>query len=288
MSKFNVFIPLDIEKELFEKARKAPKTKDSGRYDNMCLEGLASDETKDTDGEELQPNGFIIDKFLKSGLINYEHLAKKSPKNIIGEPTAAKITNNNFWIRAKLYKGVELARDLWDSIIAMKESGSTRRPGWSIEGSAKERDPYNPKKVTKALITHCALTFAPKNGNTWADIVKGEQEEDFVKYEFDRETANGGKTYLLEIEGVNGTIRVNKDFSVKIIQKAMSAGSQSGLQLVGQITSGASLKKESLDKKLKKLQPEFSKSIIAINDNIELFSEKDLEIIRKRIEDFLK
>ena len=26
-------------------------------------------------------------------------------------------------------------KDLWDTILAMKESGSTRKPGWSIEGS---------------------------------------------------------------------------------------------------------------------------------------------------------
>ena len=285
MSKFNAFIPLHVDEELLEKARKATG---EDRYDNMILEGLASDATEDTDGEELHPDGFDIRKFLKSGLINYEHLAKKSPKNIIGEPIAAKVTNNKFWIKAKLYKAVALARELWDSILDMKESGSTRLPGWSIEGSAKLRDPYNPKRVTKALITHCALTFAPKNANTWADIAKGEQAEDFVNYEFDQQTANGGKTYLLEVEGVDGSlIRVNKDFSVQIIRKAMSAGTQTGRELNGVITSGASLKAESLDKKLKKLQPEFRKSIITVSNNMEILSLKDLEIIRNSVKNFL-
>ena len=45
----------------------------------------------------------------------------------------------------------------------MQESGSTRKPGMSVEGKALERDKKNPKRVTKALITNIALTMTPVN-----------------------------------------------------------------------------------------------------------------------------
>jgi hypothetical protein len=277
MKDFNFFVPLVADEEAINKAQQA---QGDARYDNMIVHGMASDSSTDTDEEEMLPEGFDVKRFLKSGLINYEHQVKKDPKSVIGEPFEAYVKSGKFFIKAKLYKASQLAKDLWDTIIAMKESGSKRLPGWSIEGKALERDFYKPKRVTKALITHCALTFTPKNANTWADIVKGEQAEDYVIPEFDLETANGGKTYLLEMQGSDGsTIRVNKDFSITIIRKAMSAGAATGMQLVGQVTSGASLKKESVDKKLKYLQPQFTKSLAVVAKAIES-GELNVELLK--------
>ena len=61
-----------------------------------------------------------------------------------------------------------------------QESGSTRRPGMSIEGKALERDPKNEKHITKAIINNIALTFTPVNFNSYLDFVKGVQEQDFI------------------------------------------------------------------------------------------------------------
>ena len=47
----------------------------------------------------------------------------------------------------------------------------------------------------------------------------------------------------------------------------MSAGHQTGAELIGKQTNGAALKKESLNKKLINLQPELKKSIIVLADN---------------------
>jgi hypothetical protein len=232
---FNFFVPLD--EKVIEKATKLPA---SERYNNMVLEGVASDDSEDIEEEILEPAGYVTNHFLNGGYINYEHLAKRSPKFIIGEPTFAEVKGNKFFIKAKLWPNSEVARDAWDKIIEMKESGSKRRPGWSIEGKALVRDPMNPKRIKKALITNCALTFAPVNGNTYADIVKGVQKEDYVDPIYDVDTEE--KEFIFEFEQKGKKYRVGKDFKVyEVIKKSMD------------IAATKPLIPESLDKKVKNI-----------------------------------
>lgn len=205
----NFFVPIDAEDYL----EKASKQTGRDKYNEMFLQGIASDNTKDSDEEELQPDGFVLDRFLSEGLINYEHLAKSGgPKYIIGEPVEAYAKNNKFFIKAKLWKGKQMAEDLWDTLLIMRENGSKKKLGWSIEGKALERDKFNSKKITKAQIHHCALTFMPKNYNTFADIVKGEQKEDFIKSEVENPMATN---YMFEFEKSGKKYVVTKDFKVE-------------------------------------------------------------------------
>jgi len=192
-NRFNFFVPFD--EDSIAKAAKLPI---ADRYKNMLLEGMASDDSKDIEGEVLEPAGYVIDHFIKNGYINYEHLSKKSPKFLIGEPISAHVKDNKFFIKAKLWENSEVARDAWDKIIQMRESGSKRKAGWSIEGKALARDPMNPKHITKALITNTALTFSPVNSNSWASICKGLQKEDFVEPVYDQDTDD--KEFIFEFD----------------------------------------------------------------------------------------
>ena len=77
--KFNFFIgvdPADIEK-----AKKFEKD-DDRRYENMIFEGVASDSSVDTDGESMEPSGFDISYFKKSGLFN--HKSRKPEISLLG------------------------------------------------------------------------------------------------------------------------------------------------------------------------------------------------------------
>ncbi len=241
--KFNFFIPIDSEE--LEKAK--GKT-GAARYDNMMVQGVASDSSKDTDGEHLLPAGYELDRFKKFGFINYDHRAKDNPKYYIGEPTEAKVEKNKFFVKGKLYKKSQIARDLWDTMILLDESDSTRKVGWSIEGKALSRDLQNPKIIKRALITGVALTLNPKNSNSFATICKGQYTESFIDYEYsidelEKSDANGGKiTYLVDIIDHEAGIRytIDKDLRLKV-EKAIST------------TSAQALIKESLDKKLKNL-----------------------------------
>lgn len=239
-NKFNFFIP--IESNELEKASKKTGT---ARYENMVVQGVASDSSVDTDDEVLEPNGYQLDRFMKYGFINYDHRAKDNPKYFIGEPTEAKVKNDKFYVKGKLYKSNKIARDLWDTMIMLKNADSKRKVGWSIEGKALERDLQNPKRIKKALITGVALTLNPKNANSYADVVKGEQSEDFINYQYEIEKsnkeANRGKiTYLVDITDHSKGIRytIDKDLHLKV-EKAIST------------ETAKPLIKEDLERKLK-------------------------------------
>ena len=90
-----------------------------------------------------------------------------------------------------------------------------RKPGFSVEGRALERDKNNPKKVTKALITNVAMTMTPVNANSFADIVKGVQTVDFVE-DNKEEINNGSNNVLVELQKDGYNIKIDKSFNVTI------------------------------------------------------------------------
>lgn len=223
MSKFNFFIDSEIPEEVYKSASKAKDSR--AKYNNMVVFGRATTNIKDRQAETLEPSGFLIDEFLSDGLVNLEHnyVRKGDPSAIIGEPIDAYIKDDAFFVKAKLYKGHKTAEALWDTLLLMKENGSKRKLGWSIEGKSLEKDPMNKKRITKAKIKNIALTFSPVGYNTYADIAKGEQSKDYVEPVWDEKTTNGN--FLLRQEVGGKVITVNKDWSVDIKEKSMDTGS---------------------------------------------------------------
>lgn len=214
---FNFFVPCSFAKA--QDTTQYPRG-DERRYENMVFEGIASDNSKDYEGESMEPNGFDISHFLKHGLLNLDHLtirAKELKSRFwIGEPLAAKIMDNKLWVKGKLWKNSPEARAFWDKCLEMAESGSSRKPGMSIEGRALERDPKNPKHITKAIINNIALTFTPVNFNSYIEIAKGIQTRDF----YPTDGADfGGNDIMMETVCNGVKTAVHSDFS--ITQKAI-------------------------------------------------------------------
>lgn len=261
---FNFFVPIEFEK--------AGTGED--RYKNMIIGGVASTNDRDLDEEILEPVGFDLSILKTKGIINWEHGSKSTPSSIIGEPIEAEVKNNKLFLKAKLYEKMSKARDAYDTMLAMRDSGATRKFGFSIEGKPIQKDPYNPKRITKAMITNIALCILPKNTNTFADIIKGIQVEDFIEPTYD---IPQDSDYLFK--GVYGDFEytLNKDFT---ISKAMCAGSETGQQLVGKNTNGAALKTESLDDDLKILTVPISTAKWAA-DNWDDFQEDTKKAIQK-------
>ncbi len=203
--KFNFYIPAEFI-----------KAKDSEGKHLMRVKGIASTPDKDSEGEILEPVGYDLDRFLKTGFINYNHLAKSDAAKIIGEPENAYINKQgNLYIEGKLYN-TELAKSVYNLANTLEKTGSNRRLGWSIEGRALERDIGNPKKITKALITGVAITPNPVNSNTFVDVIKGFQKKDWVQPEFSIDPING-QTYIIQYENSIGDIvTVHRDFSIQV------------------------------------------------------------------------
>lgn len=173
INNFSFWCPIDFTKAIDETTGE----------EIMLLGGIASTADEDSDGEFLDPKGFDIKPLLKSGLVNWHHQAKTNPGTIVGEPTKAEIRKEGLYIETKLYPSSEVAQEIWELAKTLDRDSKTRRLGYSIEGKVLERgsdDKTSPdyKKVTKAVITGVAITHMPKNPKTFANIIKGEIDED--------------------------------------------------------------------------------------------------------------
>ena len=163
---FGFFLPADVVKAKDDKTGE----------EKMQIAGIASTTDEDTDEEILLPSGFDLSYFTNNGFINWHHRQKDKPSAIIGEPSAASIVNGGKQMKVvcDLYN-TPLAREVYDlGVVLQTQSKTGRRLGFSIEGKVLERDKNNPKIVTKAAITGCAITYQPKNGSTIAEIVKAD------------------------------------------------------------------------------------------------------------------
>lgn len=146
---------------------KAYTTTDRGEK-QYILEGIASDEQSDQQGEQVIQRGMDFAPLLRSGIINWDH--KDGPENIIGEPLGAEIKKGSFWVRGRLYvESVDRARSAWELAQAMEASGGKRQLGWSVEGEVLQR---SGRQITRSEVRNLALTHQPVNGNTWAAIAK--------------------------------------------------------------------------------------------------------------------
>ena len=160
----------------------------------MVLGGIASTADEDSDGEFLDPKGFDIKPLLESGLVNWHHQAKGQPATIIGEPRTAEIRKEGLYIETVLYPSSKIAQDVWELAQTLEKDSKTRRLGYSIEGKVLKRKSDNPndpgyKHISKAVITGVAITHMPKNPKTFANIIKGEIDEEDDEFEKEEETA---------------------------------------------------------------------------------------------------
>ncbi len=240
-NKFTVFVPIEFEK--------SSKTGEQ-RYDNMRIKGVASNPNtgKDKQGQWLDPAGFDLNDFLKSGNLNYHHLWKKNPLAIVGEPTAARITKaNELYIEGVLYKDSSTAREIYDLGEILEKNSKTRRLGFSIEGIPLEVDPTDENKITKARITNVAITPNPVNYGTRMDLIKGGVEG----IDFERDNDD----FLIDViqDGIRYT--VDKNLNIEKSETAGyggESGSASSAEEMDRVTTRESVEHGKLPKKKRK------------------------------------
>jgi len=161
---FKFYCPVDLIKST---------NPDTGE-EEMRFKGIASSANEDSQGEFLDPTGFDLTGFR---WINWNHLGKSDPGMLIGEPdpTKTKITaSKELYIEGLLYKEMPAAVAAFQLMKALRNSPTGNKLSMSVEGKVLRRDPRNPKKILSAKITAVALCPVPINGDTWADVVKGE------------------------------------------------------------------------------------------------------------------
>jgi hypothetical protein len=135
--------------------------------DKRWVQGIASTDHKDLHGEHVNQEGIDTSYFINNGYFNYDH--KSGAENKVGEPTECKVTPQGLWVKGFIYKEKKMADFVWEHINSLSKSGARRRMGFSIEGRVL--------KESGAIIERCwiqdiAITPAPVNSSTWAEIAK--------------------------------------------------------------------------------------------------------------------
>lgn len=151
------------------KISKAESTsKDGKKGTTRWIQGIASTGSRDLQGEIVSQNGIDVSYFLKHGYFNNDH--KPGFENKVGEPTECKVTKNGLWVKGFLYEDHKIADEIWKLMHSQEATpGSRRRIGFSIEGKVKRR---NGNTIDECWIQDIAITPAPVNTTTWAEIAK--------------------------------------------------------------------------------------------------------------------
>lgn len=144
---FKLFLPVDIVKS----------TDTQG--EEMRIAGYASTNFEDREGDEIIQKGLDISEFLKYGWFNFDHDNSK----ILGypDPDKCKVNSKGLYVEGTLLKGVKIAEDLWNTAVALKKSGASRKLGFSIEGVVEKKNKLG--QIIKAKIYNIAITANPVN-----------------------------------------------------------------------------------------------------------------------------
>lgn len=215
--KFVFWCPLQKSEELVDPTTGEPI---------MRLGGIASTSDEDSDGEFLDPKGFDIKPLLTSGMVNWHHQAKEHPDTIIGEPSKAEIRPEGLYIETDLYPSSKVACDVWELANTLEKDSKTRRLGYSIEGKVikrKSNDKNSPdyKRIEKAIITGVAITHMPKNPKTFANIIKGDIEDDFNEDEKTEEqkSLDTERGAALKKESVDSKLKVTTFSKAEVLER---------------------------------------------------------------------
>lgn len=148
----------------------------STKSGQRIVQGIASTEDIDAQGESVLQQGIDLTPLLKDGFINADH--KTGFDNIIGEPIEAKITHAEggkpvMFLKALIYEGVPQADAAWNLLNSLEkgraDGATNRRLGWSVEGAVLER---RGNLIAKSVVRHVALTHQPVAYGTFAALAK--------------------------------------------------------------------------------------------------------------------
>lgn len=195
------------------------------------IKGIASTDDEDLQGEIVKQGGIDTSYFLKYGYFNNDH--KPGAKNKVGQPTLCRHTKDGLYVEGTLFKGshAQVANELWDFILTLKDSDSDRRVGMSVQGKTRRRQG---NIIMSSWIQDIAITPAPINTHTWVDILKSFSGCTWC--------ANQGTDVCLSCGKCSKSLTGDEDSDA---EKALSVGH--GNPTVGGGTSGAALRTESLD-----------------------------------------
>jgi hypothetical protein len=163
-----------MSKFIFDTTCTLSKAENKDYYE---IEGLASTNDKDLEGEIIEQNFDLSAIKEGKGYLNCDHGHNYENKDHarIGVIDDAKITPKGLWIKGKVWKNHPEA-----GIYHNEMKYKPELVKFSVEGFTVSRDPNDKKRVKRAFVTGVALTRNPVNPNTFTKLLKslsGKTEE---------------------------------------------------------------------------------------------------------------
>lgn len=169
--------------------------------------GYCSTQDMDRQDEIVLARGLDFSEFVNHGYFNDNH--KPDTTASLGWPTLARLDKGErWWTEGFLWKSgtYKLADDIWSLAKAMRDSGSPRRLGFSIEGKVKQRNGQN--RIVRAIVRHVAITASPVNTRcTWNILAKAFAPLDQVQKALTASCAGGAVMRPESLEGGTKVIR---------------------------------------------------------------------------------
>jgi hypothetical protein len=187
---FSLWTSLDLSKSETGEAGEQAENK-------APIGGIISTDTVDLQGDRILQAGCDWSYFLKRGWFNYEH--KPGAENIVGIPKSVQPVTLEGGKQATRVEGVLLldrprAKEVYEAAKAIQKAGEGRSIGFSVEGQVLQRDPANPKIVTKARILNVSVTAHPVNPDARLEVLARSLEAN----ELDTELNNYKSVDILE------------------------------------------------------------------------------------------
>lgn len=157
---FSLFAPFDIVEKGSEE-----KDDNKGR-----IQGVASTNAMDADGEVVHQDGIDWSFFMEKGFISLEH--PLGIGNIIGTPVEVSRKNisgvDSTIIKADLFLDDPSGKAVFKKAKMLKSAGGDRRLGFSIEGRCLER---RGNEILKAKVHSVAVSAVPKNPHSYFEPI---------------------------------------------------------------------------------------------------------------------
>lgn len=179
------------------------------------IQGIASTESLDLQGEVVEQHGIDTSYFLKYGYFNNDH--KPGFENKVGQPTECKVTQKGLWVKGYLFQNHKTADSIWELLNSLNSSGASRKVGFSIQGKVLRR---RGNRIAKCWIQDIAVTPCPVNPTTWAEIAKSLAAQPWERDEDEEESkkALSAQGSALVPESLDASVkdaRISKSLSLE-------------------------------------------------------------------------
>lgn len=197
--------------------------------------GICTTDQMDRQMETILQDGLDFDPFLKGGWFNDNHDA--STDAVLGYPDTAELKelssgHKGWYVEGHLLK-TDRANKIWE--LANDLQKHDRKLGFSVEGRILQRDPDDPRKIKKAVVTEVAITKCPVNPGTALSVLAKSLSAGSAIV---NPGASPGEGFPLRVESLEGVSREDEDKKKKKKKKRRRLTKSEAITILKAMHSG--------------------------------------------------